>query len=292
MCALDPTLCARIEAIVGARITAAVRNHRGYTPAERWVVELAAGAPVFVKIGVTERTAGALRREHRAYTRIRGEFMAAVRGWDDPGDGPPLLVLEDLSREGWPPPWTRAGVRDVCDALARLHRSSADLPAFAETHAELRPGWALVAADPTEFLGLRIAPEAWLRGALPALLEQEARAVTAGDSPAHLDVRSDNICLAARGVVLLDWEGACLADPRVDLGFWLPSLASEGGPSPWEVLPAAPAVAAYVSGYFAARAGRPEIPEAPRVRQVQREQLGPALAWAVHELGLPPLARG
>lgn len=278
----------RAEAIIGAPITATTRIHRGYTPAERWVVQTTRGASAFVKIGVTAGTAVALRREHAAYTRIRGEFMAAVRGWYDPGDGPPMLVLEDLSRASWPPPWTAASVQHVRDALTRLHGSAADLPPFAEVHVDLTPGWSLVAADPSAFLGLQVVPEAWLRAALPALLDHEASVVTAGDAPTHFDVRSDNLCLTPRGAVLLDWNGACLANPRVDLGFWLPSLACEGGPAPWDLLPAAPDIAAYVSGFFAARAGRPDVPDAPRVRQLQRDQLGPALAWAAHALGLPP----
>ena len=72
------------------------------------------------------------------------------------------------------------------------------------------------------------------------------------------------------------------------LGLWLPSLAYEGGPEPEQILPDAPEVAAWVSGFFAARAGLPQIPDAPRVRWVQRRQLATALPWAVRALGLPP----
>ena len=66
----------------------------------------------------------------------------------------------------------------------------------------------------------------------------------------------------------------------------LPSLAAEGGPSPEEILPKASGLAAMVSGYFAARAGLPEIPTASRVRHVQRLQLQAALPWVVRALGL------
>ena len=62
-----------------------------------------------------------------------------------------------------------------------------------------------------------------------------------------------------------------------------------------EILPGAGPLAAVISGYFAQRAGLPKIPTAPRVRQVQRKQLGTALPWAARALGLPPLdgpARG
>jgi hypothetical protein len=53
-------------------------------------------------------------------------------------------------------------------------------------------------------------------------------------------------------------------------------------------LPDAPEVAAWVAGFFAARAGLPVIPDAPRVRVVQRQQLETALPWAARALGLPP----
>ncbi|HEY3235528.1 MAG TPA: hypothetical protein VGJ84_12495, partial [Polyangiaceae bacterium] len=48
------------------------------------------------------------------------------------------------------------------------------------------------------------------------------------------------------------------------------------------------AFAAIVSGFFAARAGLPMIPDAPRVRWIQLEQLRIALPWVARVLGLPP----
>jgi len=90
-------------------------------------------------------------------------------------------------------------------------------------------------------------------------------------------------------VVFIDWNHACSANPRLDLGAWLPSLAWEGGPAPERILPDAPEVAAWISGFFASRAGLPQIPDAPYVRKVQREQLSTALPWALRALGLPPL---
>jgi hypothetical protein len=90
-------------------------------------------------------------------------------------------------------------------------------------------------------------------------------------------------------VVLVDWNLACLANPTLDLASWLPSLEMEGGPAPETILPGAGDFAAMMSGFFAARAGLPTIPDAPRVRAVQLQQLRSALPWAVRELGLEPL---
>jgi thiamine kinase-like enzyme len=145
-----------------------------------------------------------------------------------------------------------------------------------------------VAADPAPFLSLGIGSTAWLEEVLPVLVAAEARCLPAGEALCHWDLRSDNICLAGGRVVFVDWNLACRSNPRLDLGFWLPSLAFEGGPAPERLLPDAPEVAAWVAGFFAARAGLPGIPDAPRVRQVQREQLSTALPWALRALGLPP----
>ncbi|HEV2472315.1 MAG TPA: hypothetical protein VGS41_06605 [Chthonomonadales bacterium] len=66
--------------------------------------------------------------------------------------------------------------------------------------------------------------------------------------------------------------------------------AGEGGPAPENLLPDAPEIAAWVSGDFAARAGLPGIPDAPRVRGVQLLQLREALPWAARACGLSPPA--
>ena len=113
-----------------------------------------------------------------------------------------------------------------------------------------------------------------------------------GEEVVHLDVRSDNLCRAARGIVLIDWNWACIGNGAVDTGFWLPSLQAEGGPLPDAILPNRPDIAACISGFFAARAGGPPILEAPHVRVVQLQQLNPALLWAVRELELPPPLSG
>ena len=123
---------------------------------------------------------------------------------------------------------------------------------------------------------------------MPKLIAAEQSCELAGDSLTHLDLRSDNLCITTSGVKFIDWAEACRSDARVDLGFFLPSLAYEGGPPPETVLPDAPDVAALVAGFLAMRAGLPSIPGSPHVRRVQREQLSAALPWAIRALGLPP----
>ena len=108
------------------------------------------------------------------------------------------------------------------------------------------------------------------------------------DNLTHGDLRSDNMCITERGAVFVDWNFARLSNPTLDLGFWLPSLAYEGGPAPERILANAPDVAAWVAGFFAARAGLPGVREMARVRLVQRQQLEMALPWAARALDLAP----
>ncbi|HEY3889342.1 MAG TPA: phosphotransferase [Caulobacteraceae bacterium] len=259
----------------------------GYTPAARYVVE-AGSSRAFVKVATTLGTAMSLRREGRAYAVIRPDLRPRLLGWQD-DETQPILIIEDLSAAAWPPPWRDEQVADALARIRALHGSSANLPNYAERHGGREPGWGPVAKDPQPFLSLRLVTADWLAGALPALMEAEQGCSTEGDAVTHWDIRSDNMAFTDDGLKLVDWSEACLSNPDPDLGFWLPSLCFEGGPPPEAILPHAPEVAAWVSGFFAARAALPDIPDAPFVRRVQREQLSTALPWAQRALGLPPL---
>jgi hypothetical protein len=64
-------------------------------------------------------------------------------------------------------------------------------------------------------------------------------------------------------------------------------MRAEGGAA--RDLPGADAFAAWIAGFFAARAGLPPPPTAPTVRPLQVAQLREALPWTVQVLDLPPL---
>ena len=278
-------LIIRIGRLLGQTIHTCSPVAGGYTPATRLRCHTAAGS-VFAKAGSTPLTAGWLRREIHVYQQVTGPFMPRLLAWED-HETEPLLILEDLTAHPWPPPWDERRVQRVLEQVDALHATPVPLEPFAEIHGEITPGWEMVAAEPEAFLSLGLVTAEWLEAALPDLLEYERRCETAGDSLTHWDLRSDNICLTDQGVLFVDWNNACRSNPRLDLGFWLPSLTFEGGPLPERISPDAPEIAAFVSGYFAARAGLPQIPDAPRVRQVQRRQLETALPWAARALGLP-----
>jgi hypothetical protein len=280
-------LASRVERLIGAKVESYRRVEGGYTPALRLLCRTA-GAGFFAKIGTTPETSKSLSREIRIYHSLAGDFMPRLLAAED-HESEPILVIEDLSTQHWAPPWDERQVELTLAQIDTLHKTPASLETYAEVHGSLDANWRAVEADPGPFLALGMAGAGWLEAALPTLIRHEEGCPTAGDSLTHCDLRSDNICVTAERAVFVDWNLACLSNPRLDLGFWLPSLAYEGGPEPEKILPDAPEVAARVSGFFAARAGLPQISYAPRVRMVQRRQLATALPWAVRALDLPPL---
>lgn len=277
----DPGIVARVAALLGWMPEEWRPVDRGYTPAKRYVVG-ADGSSAFVKVAATPLTARMINHEIEAYRRVDGPFMPRLLGADADAESP-ILVVEDLSAAGWPPPWTTASIDAALEAIAALHAIPPD-PAIRPMEEMKLGGWAAVAADPAPFLSLDLVTADWLAANLPALLSAEAMPA-ARIGVCHFDLRSDNICLRDGHALLLDWAETCIADPDLDLGFMLPSLEFEGGPPPETILPDRPDIAAKVAGFFAARAGLPPIPDAPFVRRVQCEQLSTALPWARRALG-------
>ncbi len=222
------------------------------------------------------------------YAELRAPYMADLIGWIDESDAP-MLILEDLSSCSTAPPWTDARVEAVLATLREV--AATPPPAWLSQSTEARwiaDGWTRVADDPTPLLTTGLVTQSWLDAALPTLLAASGPDVIAGHELCHFDVRSDNIFFRADGsAVLIDWNIAEVGNARLDVAFWLPSLAFEDGPPPDRILPDAAREAAVVAGFFASRCGLPPIPDAPAVREFQRRQLTQALPWASRQLGLP-----
>jgi Ser/Thr protein kinase RdoA (MazF antagonist) len=252
----------------------------------RWRVDLDDGPAVFLKFALDDLAAEWLRDEHRVYASVSADFVPRLAGWHDDG-GRTLLVVEDLSGAYWPPPWTQPQIDAVLETLDRLHATPPlpGLPRLAHQH-DRWDGWNLVAADSGPLVSTGLCSPDWLEAALPALQRASADCRLDGDAFLHFDVRSDNLCLRDGHVLLVDWNLACVGNPQADLVAWLPSLHLEGGPEPWEVFPDTGGLAAFISGYYASRAGLPTPVTAPRVREFQRRQAEVALPWAARELGL------
>jgi hypothetical protein len=275
----------RLAALVDARPVEWTPRAGGYSTAERYTVTLDDGRRVFVKAAGAEHMAGWLRREHEVYASLRGTFIPKLIGFDDDGRRP-LLAVEDLSHADWEPRWPGERIALVRAALDELHGCPAppNTHPVRETFSVLFGRWNVVEADPEPFLSLGLRSRAWLEQRLPAIVEAAEAAPVDGEAVTHLDVRSDNLCTLDGRAVLVDWNFLSLADPDLDLAAWACSLALEGGPPPWELVPGSPGLAAFVAGIFAATAGLPPPETAPAVRAFQAQQLAVALDWLDREL--------
>jgi len=278
----------RLSRLLGTEVRTLTRvPSAGYTVAYHGIAELADGTTAFVKAATEPVTAEFIRDEQRVLEVLSGVFVPEVLALD--ADDPPLLVLEDLRAAHWPPPWDAPKIDAVREALAALAATPPPevVPPIAIHHDRLVSGWAEIESDPGPFLSLGVCSRAWLERALPALREASETAPIDGDSLLHLDVRSDNLCIAERGAVLVDWNHACVGNPDLDVAAWLPSLRLERGPEPQAILPGAAGFAALLAGFFGSRAGLPAPPTAPHVRPFQLAQLRVSLPWAARELDLP-----
>jgi hypothetical protein len=219
------------------------------------------------------------------YVSLAGSFIPALAGWDDDGVRP-VLAIEDLSDADWTPRWDAGRVSAVLEAIEELGTATPppNTASVRDTFADLWGRWGVVEADPGPFLSVGLRDASWLERALPALLAAAESAPVEGDRLCHLDVRSDNMCFRAGNAVLVDWNWTSLANPAVDIAAWLPSLRIEGGPRPWEVLPGAGELAAWIGGVWAAVAGLPAPATAPTVRDLQRAQLAVTLDWIDRDL--------
>lgn len=255
--------------------------HGGDTPAGHWIASCNAGRSAFVKVAADTATARALRVEWRIYSQLAAEYLPDVLGWDDDGSNSPILILEDLAAETWPPPWRTGQIREVLEMLGRVAATEppVGLPSLESLRMDM-VGWTKVADSPTPFLSLGFCSPRWLDRALPRLLEAEAEVSFGGESLVHGDVRGPNVCFTKDRVLLLDWSNACVGNPLLDVAFWLTNLCADGGPVPDDVVPGAAQVAAVVSGFFARRA--------EDLGAQQRRYLRIALDWSARALDLPP----
>jgi aminoglycoside phosphotransferase (APT) family kinase protein len=232
-------------------------------------------------------TSGFLHQEIEVYRAVQAPFMPAFLGADT-GD-PPFLVLEDLSGRFTAPPWTEAKIAAVLELVEQLRSTPApaELGSAERYRADWTHRWHRVEADPEPFLSLGLCSRDWLRDALPQLSAAAEAVRLGGDVLVHTDIRSDNLAFVDGAAKLVDWNWACGGHSLFDLAAWLPSLHAEGGPPPEKLMPTGGAeLAAMLAGVWAAVAGLPPPPTAPRVRDAQIAQLRIALAWAARELGL------
>lgn len=304
------------EAILGGRVARASRAWGGYSPTPTFRLRLADGRRAFFKAASPASTAFA-RVAHRREERVYDDLGDRINGWAPRRLGSfavddwHVLLLEDLGPKS-APPWTPGLARRVARSLGQFHASSAGqrLPDWVpgpNSHPAMgiEPAAWSFSSDALERLarvavGSEREAEAWL-GAHGASLRGAATAIAdAALSRAllHVDVRSDNLRWTKGRLYLFDWPHVGVGPPEFDAAAFAQTVPIEGGPgedqvmawygTAWPVDPRAlDAAVASLAGYFANHAWAPELPELPRVRTFQRQQLAVTLRWAARRLGLP-----
>jgi Ser/Thr protein kinase RdoA (MazF antagonist) len=282
---------AATEASLGSPVIAAETQLSGFSPGVAARLRCANGRRAFVKAIGPEPNPGS-----PAYHRREAAIVAAMPAhapvprllWThDEGDGGWILLLfEEIDGVHPALPWRADELARVLDAIADLSAALTPAPLVAPSASTLVArdicGWAGLLAAPPDAL------DPWSRDHLHALaaLEAEAPRAVAGDTLLHFDLRADNLLLTADRVYVFDWPHAVIGAAWVDLVFFAPSVAMQGGPPPEELLRrVAPdpedliAVVATVAGFFTARALEPAPPGLPTLRAFQAAQGAVARAW-------------
>lgn len=308
----------QIEDKMASPIRRATRVFGGYGPTATFRLFLEDGRTVFAKgagcgsIAENWRVLPleeAMYRDVAAITPISPRYYGSVSvdGWH-------LLLLEDLRQVKKVPPWSEALALQAMRDIAAFHVRG--ISEYGKVEAMSGKGvtdnWLTIKNNMEErkyFLGLFQEniqeAEAWLDAVIDMLISIEGELMRS-DQPwglIHKDIRSDNLLFRNDSLVLFDWALACRGPLLFDVGFFFPSIEGEGGPTAECLLPeykrvmaahgidfppfAEQAVAVAAAGFFATRAGKPPIPVLPRLRYIQRLQLGPALRWSSQLLGLP-----
>jgi aminoglycoside phosphotransferase (APT) family kinase protein len=287
---------ATIEQRLEAPVARAVTRPGGFSPGLAATLELEDGRRFFAKAVGPEpnpESAELHRREAHVAAALPPETPAPrflfsvedVSGWV-------ALVFENVDGHDPALPWQAAELARVLDALTvlvdALTPAPIEAPSVEEHLDEMFHGWREL--DRPE--------DDWAAAHLDELraLESGWAAAAEGETLLHCDVRADNILLTPERVVFVDWPHACTGAAWVELLAFLPSVAMQGGPHPWEVfethavgrdVPPAllqPVLAA-LAGYFAYRSTLPPPPGLSTLRAFQRGQGAEALAWLKRSLG-------
>jgi aminoglycoside phosphotransferase (APT) family kinase protein len=135
-------------------------------------------------------------------------------------------------------PWDRRELQTVLDGLSALsHRlTPSPVPAAPAGVPGGRDWWGELAREDSRLERLP-GLDPWIRAHtdLLAATSEASGSPFAGHTLLHTDIRADNILFAKDRVVFVDWPHARVGAPWVDLVFFLPSVAMQGGPDP-EVL--------------------------------------------------------
>jgi len=288
-----------IEGVCGARVTQAQTQAGGFSPGLAARVRCENGARFFVK-AVSAQANPDTPGLHRQEGRVLGALEPLITGRQLPiprlrgvVERPPwvALVLDDVAGHQPALPWQAAeltAVVAVLDDLAdALTPAPVAVPDVTERLGGEFTGWRTLAASSGHD---RL--DQWSRQHLDRLagMEPAWAGHAVGDTLLHADIRADNLLIADRGPVVVDWPWACRGAAFVDLVLFAPSVAMQGGPPPADLIAlsrcgraagreALATLVCGLAGYLTERALRPPPPGLPTVRAFQAAQAAAARRW-------------
>ena len=295
---------AAVEAWLESPVVSAASQPGGFSPGVAARLRTADGRRVFVKAAGPEPnplTPTAHRQEARVAAALPEEAPVPRLLWShDEGEGGWIvLVFEDVEGRNPAVPWRAEELDKTFEALVALSEllTPSPLPpdtvgAAGEWSVVSGAYWRRLQEDQPARL------DAWSTRHLDRLadLEAEAPSAVAGDALLHLDVRADNLLLTPERVLVVDWPHARVGASWVDMVFFAPSVAMQGGPPPEELLARHPharrasaealtAVGAAIAGFFTREGLQPAPPGLPTLRAFQAAQGDVVRGWLARRTG-------
>jgi aminoglycoside phosphotransferase (APT) family kinase protein len=300
---VPPTVRTAVDDAVGCPVVGTTTVAGGFSPGPAVRAVLRDGRSVFLKAACTSMNEESVRmhRRERDVLAALPTFVPAPALLGCVDDGHWIVLAVEWIDGHTPDAASAADVHRVLGLLQLLVECTGGVQidgtgTVGQTHADLFGHWARLAAELPDGL------DAWTRRHLDRLVELDdhALAATAGDHLVHLDVRTDNVVLGALGArddVLVDWPGAAIGAPWIDLVSMLPALHLDGGPPPEEVLRSTrfaqptwsdtiDAFLVALAGYFTRNSLEPAPPGLPTLRPFQAAQGVVTRQWIGGRLGL------
>ena len=304
---LPEDLRTEIDARCGSPVVAADSQPGGFSPGVAARLRLDDGGRIFVKAVHPAANAQAPdlhRREGRVVAAMPADTLVPRLRWtiDRGPDDWVVLAFEDIDGRQPVVPWRTDELDRVMKAVERLATQLTPSPIAADWLGEAGSlvldsgrGWSDAAAEPATIDRL----DPWTRRHLRTLLTLEADIESAarGRTLLHQDLRADNVLLTDDAVMVVDWPHARIGAAWVDLLWFAPSVAMQGGPAPEVLLrqfgPAAGAdpdaidvVIAAIAGFFTLGSLLPDPPGLPTLRAFQAAQGSIARSWLGQRRGL------
>jgi hypothetical protein len=288
-----------VENQLGCSILKSQTQFEGFSPGFAAKLFLSDGRTVFSKAvgsSLNPRSPDIHRREIKIARKLppdRNEFPKLLWAYDD-GDWV-VLLFENIEGESPKIPWNDGELSRVLHAISQLSESLTPSPletiTVEEEFKESFGSWRIISKMESELFTFKVL-DPWCQRNIDRLVELEEKWETSatGNTLLHADIRADNIILAKDRVVFVDWPWACLGAKWIDLLFFLPSVAMQGGPKPWEIFDSHPlgkqadannvtSVLTAVAGLFIRLGNKRPEPGLPNLREFQLGQTQEALEW-------------